>query len=35
MLAGEHLAGTAHPGLHFIKDQQRAKLIAQLTHGGR
>ena len=35
MLAGEHPAGTPHPGLHFVEDQQRAKLIAQLTHGGQ
>ena len=32
MLAGEHLAGAAHAGLHFVEDQQGAKLIAQLTH---
>ncbi len=35
MLAGEHLAGAPHPGLHFVEDQQRAELIAQLTHGGQ
>ncbi len=33
VLAGEHLAGTPHAGLDFVEDQQRAKLVAQLTHG--
>ena len=32
MLAGKHLAGTPHTRLHFVEDQQCAKLIAQLTH---
>ena len=35
MLAGEHLAGAPHAGLHFIEDQQRAKLVAQLAHRGQ
>ncbi len=35
MLAGEHFAGAPHAGLHFIENQQRAKLIAQLTHCGQ
>ncbi len=35
VLAGKHPTGAPHPGLHFVEDQQRAKLIAQLTHGGQ
>ena len=35
VLAGKHFAGAPHAGLHFVEDQQRAKLIAQLTHRGQ
>ena len=34
MFAGEHFAGSPHPSLHFVKDQQRAELIAQFTNRG-
>ena len=34
VLTGEHLAGTPHPGLHFVKDHQCAELIAKFTNSG-
>ena len=33
VLAGEHLAGTAEPGRHFVADQQDAVLLRQRAQG--
>ena len=35
VLPGEQLAGTAEPGLHFIKDEQGVVLVGQFTHGNQ
>ena len=35
VFAREHLPGAAHPGLHFVEDQQRAELVAERAHGGQ
>lgn len=35
MFAGKHFAGSPHTGLDLIEDHQRAKLVAEFTHGGK
>ena len=35
MFAGEHLAGPAEPGLHFVEDEERTEFIAEPSDSGQ
>ena len=32
MFAAKHLAGAPHAGLHLVKDEERAELVAERAH---